>query len=560
MIIYCMLSQLSIENFGLIEKVSIDFSQSLNILTGSTGAGKSIIIEGLRFALGERIKPSQIRDNKKPCIIEAVFELNDAILKEKEDFRDFITDEESILIINRQLLPDGRSKIKINGFSVTVAQLKTLGNNLIDLHGPHDHQMLFSEESHIDFLDQLVDFGNEQKKYQKIFQDYVILQTQLKDLRNMSHSKDRDLDLLEHQIKELSQVTLEKDAYEKTCQDQSRISNAEKLHECGASLMQLFENTETGISEVIHETFGSMKTLNQIDDKTLKLEEYLTNIQENSDQLIVELRDYLDSLSFEPEEAREINQKYDIYEDIKRKYGPTVKEANEFFTQAKSKYNLLNDMEHNDAELKKEIHKKEIVLKKLAKGLTLVREKTARELRKTIEKELKDLGIENVTFEARISTIDFNARGQDKVVFYISPNAGEELKPLAEIVSSGEAARVMLALKKALTKVDPIPVLIFDEIDAQIGGRLGTVIGTKLKELSKDRQVILITHLPQIASFAESHFKVTKKIVESRTITRVNLLDSKARIQELSEMMSGGKKSTISVSHAEDMLANAKSF
>jgi len=553
-----MLSQLNIENFGLIEKVNIDFSEKLNILTGSTGAGKSIIIGGLRFALGEKIKPSQIRDNKKPCIIEAVFELRNSQLRKKEIFNDFISNDESTLIINRQLLADGRSKIKINGFSVTIAQLKILGNHLVDLHGPHDHQMLFSEESHINFLDQLVDFKNDQNEYEKTYQQYTLLKTQLDDLENMSHSKDRDLDLLEHQTKELSQVALDEKAYEEVCKNQTKINNAEKLHECAASLIQLFENDEIGVSDTIHKAFSSMRTLVQIDDKTSPLEEHLNNIQENSTELLTELKDYLSSLSFEPGEAHDINQKYDLYENIKRKYGPSIKDAHEFYLQAKEKYDLLSNMEHNDAELKKELHKKEVLLKNSAKKLTSAREKTSKDLRKTIEKELKSLGIEHVTFEARISTVDLHARGKDKVIFYISPNAGEDLKPLAEIASSGEAARVMLALKKALTKVDPIPVLIFDEIDAQIGGRLGTIIGTKLKELSGDRQIILITHLPQIASFADSHFKVTKEIVGGRTITNVIPLDSKTQVEELSEMMSGEKKSNVSVSHAKNMLASAR--
>ncbi len=553
-----MLTQLNIENFGLIEKVNIDFSKKLNILTGSTGAGKSIIIGGLRSALGERIKSSQIRDHKKPCVIEAVFELKDPIFKKQEHLCDFISNEDSALIINRQLLADGRSRIKINGTSVTIAQLKSIGNHLIDLHGPHDHQMLFSEESHINFLDQLINFGDNQKRYQKLYQDYQELKTQLKDLENMSQSRDRDLDLLEHQTKELSQVPLDENSYQEACQNQAKINNIEKLHESAASLIQLFENPEIGISDTIQKTFSPLKALVQIDDKTSNLEKYLSNIQENSDGLIIELKDYLASLSFEPQEAHEINEKYDLYENIKRKYGPTIKEACEFYIQAKEKYDLLSNIENSDAELRKELQKKETALRKLAQELTLIRKKTSKTLKKTIEKELKDLGIEHVNFEVRITETDLQLRGHDRVSFYISPNAGEDLKPLAEIVSSGEAARVMLALKKALTKVDPIPVLIFDEIDAQIGGRLGTIIGTKLKELSEDRQVILITHLPQIASFADSHFKVTKEIVNHRTITKVIDLDSKSRIEEISEMMSGNNKNTVSVSHAQDMLSKAR--
>ena len=553
-----MLSQLTIHNFGLIDKVVIEFSRKLNILTGSTGAGKSIVIDGLRFALGERLSASQIRDKSRPCVIEAVFDLNTSPLRHSGIFKDFLDVDDNSLIINRQLSADGRKKIKVNGFTVTLAQLKALGNHLIDFHGPHDHQMLLSEELHINFLDPLVDFGDLKETYSRLYNDYIRLRSQLRDLENASSSRERDLDLLGHQIKELSQASLKAEDYEALRADQTRVANAEKLHENGAALLRLFENRDIGITDSIHKAFSSVRTLQHTDTATETLAEYLTNIQENSDQLIMELRDYLDSLSFEPRQAREINDKYDIYENIKRKYGPTIEEACDFYLKAQEKYDLLINLEHNDARLKKDIAACEKKLTKLARQLTEAREKGALALKETIEQELKDLGIKQVLFEARVTSVDFHAEGRDRVVFYISPNTGEDLKPLAEIVSSGEAARVMLALKKALTRVDPIPVLIFDEIDAQIGGRLGKVIGTKLKSLSNDRQIILITHLPQIASFADTHFKVIKEVTGGRTVTNVCLLDAKARVEELSEMMSGDKKSAISVTHAKDMLAQAK--
>jgi DNA repair protein RecN (Recombination protein N) len=275
-------------------------------------------------------------------------------------------------------------------------------------------------------------------------------------------------------------------------------------------------------------------------------------------QLANEIRSYIESLSFEPGEASDINSKCDMYEDIKRKYGPTLEDSRVFYINARSRYDLLLNIEHNDKELRDKISSFGSELDGIAKKMTALRKKAAAGLEKTIESELKELGIKNVRFECRIDRADIGPDGRDKVAFFISPNAGIDLKPLADIVSSGEAARVMLALKKALTKVDPIPVLIFDEIDSQIGGRLGTVTGKKLKELSKDRQVILITHLPQIASFADIHFKVTKNIENGRTGTAVNQLDDKSRVLELAKMMSGEKESAISVAHARQMLEDAQ--
>lgn len=553
-----MLSQLTIENFGLIDRVSVEFTEKLNILTGSTGAGKSILIDGLRFALGERLNPAQIRDSQKPCIIEIVFELRDKKLLGNAIIKEFLNSDESQLIINRQYLPDGRTKIKINGFNVTVGQLKALGDYLIDFHGAHDHQLLLSEDRHIGILDQLTDFGGAQELYGESFEKYLQIKKELAHLEEMSASRDRDLELLSHQVKELEQVPLVEESYQKICDEQVLINNAEKLYSHASSLLQILEGEDGSLSDIVRKSFSPLRSLTQVDSKASVFEEYLNHIQENSQQLLSDLRDYLDRLAFEPAEAAEVSRKADLYDDIKRKYGPSLEEAAKFFVQAKEKYRLLLNFEQSDLELREKLGEAQKELKKLAAKLTAARKKSALLLKETIEKELKDLGIDHVSFEARILPDEFHANGSDKVVFYISPNAGVDLKPLAEIVSSGEAARLMLALKKALIKVDPIPVLIFDEIDAQIGGRLGTITGKKLKELSQSRQVILITHLPQIASFADSHFKVVKKVTGGRTVTMVNALDKDERVKELSEMLSGKTQSEISLSHAQAMLSSAK--
>ncbi len=553
-----MLSQLTIENFGLIDRITVEFVEKLNILTGSTGAGKSIIIDGLRFALGERLNPAAIRDSQKPCTVEAVFELRDERLRVNAILGEFFNPEDNRLIINRQYFPDGRTKIKINGFNVTVGQLKALGDHLIDFHGAHDHQMLFSEDRHIGVLDQLTDFGSNLGQYRESFERYAQIKKALTQLAEMSASRDRDLELLSHQIKELEQLPLVEDSYQKIAAEQIRVNNAEKLYSHASSLLQILEGEDGSLSDIVRKSFSPLRSLVQVDSKTAVFEGHLNNIQESSQELLSELRDYLDGLAFEPAESAEISRKFDLYDDIKRKYGPTLEDAANFFSQAKEKYRLLINFAESDAQLREELSEAQKELKKIGQKLTAARKKSAALLKETIEKELKDLGIDHVSFEARILSDEFHSIGQDKVVFYISPNAGVDLKPLAEIVSSGEAARLMLALKKALINVDPIPVLIFDEIDAQIGGRLGTITGKKLKELSQGRQVILITHLPQIASFADGHFKVVKKVSGGRTVTAVVALNKEERIQELAEMMSGKSQSDISLSHAEAMLTSAK--
>ena len=552
-----MLSSLTIQNFGLIDRLSLEFDGGLNILTGETGAGKSIVIGALRIALGERVSSSQLRDAKKPCVVEAAFDLKSRELRGLDVFEDFLSNEDPSLIIQRTYSPDGRNKVKINGLSVTIGQLKMIGDYLIDFHGPHDHQMLLSSDSHKGMLDRLVDFGSLLSDYGKVYTEYSQLQKKLEEIQGLAVSRDRELDLIAHQVKELEQVPLEDEAYEDLAQTQTKINNAEKLNDCAGQLIQLLEGGQNGVSESIRQSFGPMRTLNKIDERTASLMGSLEQFQEINEQLLAELHDYTRGLSFDPQEAQEVNNRIDMYDDIKKKYGPTLADAKTFYEEIRQKYDLLMNLEHNDSELRQGLESLKKNLISEARKITKVRQKAAVALKQTIEKELSELGIAKVKFEARVEQSEFGNDGQDTITFFISPNAGEDLKPLAQIVSSGEAARVMLALKKALIKVDPIPVLIFDEIDAQIGGRLGTITGKKLREISGSRQVILITHLPQIASFADIHFKVVKSVKDGRALTTVEVLDKEQRVNEIAKMMSGEKTSRVSVEHAHDMLAKA---
>ena len=553
-----MISQLSIKNFGLFDHITIDFSRGLNILTGETGAGKSILIDGLRYALGERLDPSQIRDPQQPCAVEAVFEISKKLVNDYEALLEFLPEKETSLIINRAYLPDGRNRAKINGLSVTLAQLKELGNHLLDFHGPHDHQMLLSSDAHLSMLDRLSDIDALKNEYSEIYRKYLELSREQEKLKELSSSRERDIEILKHQIRELEQVPLEEEKYTELLEKQSRLNNSEKLYERAGQLINTLENDESGISQAITKAFPYTRLLNNIDPATSVLTENLSHIQEKSDEILSYLRSYLENLSFEPQEANEINKFCDTYIELKRKYGPSLEEVRKFYQSAKEKYDTLVNFEINSNELNEKISSLEKELRQIAQKITKKRKATADGLKETIEKELKELGIMHARFECKIEKAELNPDGQDRVIFYISPNAGEDLKPLAEIVSSGEAARLMLALKKALIKVDPIPVLIFDEIDAQIGGRLGTITGKKLKELSTDRQVILITHLPQIASFADTHFKIYKKVENNRTTTAIEELDAGTKIKEIAKMMSGEKESAIALTHAREMLTQAK--
>jgi DNA repair protein RecN (Recombination protein N) len=548
-----MISTLTVQNFGLIDRLEISPGEGLNVFTGETGAGKSILIDALRFALGEKIKSSQVRDADRPCVVEAVFLLSHEphpVLKEH-------LDEENALIIKRTYTPGGRTTNRVNGFTVTTAELRAIGDNLVDLHGPHDHQMLFSEDSHIKILDRLSGVEKEKRGYAEAFESFRMLSEQLDELNELAASRERELETLTMRIRELEQVSLENADYEKLLEQSSRAENLEKLTEQVSGLIELLDNEENGINTATGKAFSLMSALNRLDPGTGHLEEPLTSIQDSGNRLSSELNGYLENLSCDPLEMEKTTETVDIYNDLLRKYGPELDDVRSYYLSARERFDLLTDLEHNTESLKKDLSGARRKASKIAKELSTERKKAAVNLKDTIEKELKELGISKVCFECRVEKKDLSADGTDRVAFYISPNQGETLKPLADIASSGEAARVMLALKKALTRVDPIPVLIFDEIDAQIGGRLGTVTGKKLKELSKDRQVLLITHLPQIASFGDLHFKVRKQVKDSRTRTEVYAISEKDRIGELAEMMSGDDRNSIAVRHAEEMLSEA---
>ena len=550
-----MLETLTIKNFGLIDTLSIDFSDGFNVFTGETGAGKSILIDALRYALGDKLSLESIRDKTKNCTVEASFHLKNNKWKDHPVLSEYI--EDNTLIITRTYTHDGKSKNKVNGLNVTVSTLKNIGDNLVDLHGPHDHQLLFSQNYHIKMLDRLCAIDSLKQQYQTEYAEYQDLKLKLRSLHELAQNSAAQLDLLSHQIHELEQVPLDEKNYADIKDKISRINNMEKLFESSNNIISLISNEQAGLSPLLEQAFSSLKDLNKVDESTSNLTEILEKVQEDIYSIQGELSEYVDKLSFEPDQAQEINRKYDIYYEILRKYGPEIEDAKSYYEKTKEKHNTIVDLEHNDKDIRKKIKDIQTKTDKTAENISLIRKKCAKTLSKTIETELKQLGIENVTFECKILPVELNKNGKDDVVFYISPNKGEEPKPLAKIVSSGEAARVMLALKKALTKADPIPVLIFDEIDAQIGGRLGSVTGKKLKELSSDRQIILITHLPQIASFSDTHFKVLKVVKNDRTYTTVDSLTKENIIQELAHMMSGQPDSKIAIKHAKDMLSSA---
>lgn len=552
-----MLIQIQVQNFALAGKASLEFSPHLNVLTGETGAGKSILIDAIRFVLGERVDVRPAPGQNASA--EAVFELHDKKLRAHEALEPFKNeDDEDVLILRKETNSEGKSKVWINGRAATTAALRQIGSLLIDIHGQYDHQQLLDAANHLDLVDRFAKIENTKKEYEIVFAEYHGYVQRREELARLAEGRERELDLLKYQVEEIERAKLVEGEEDELKAEQSRYANSEKLYEACTRVLDFLESEERSVSDLLGHAYRDVTYLAKIDSTMEEAKGEFENVQLGFEEMSRKFRDYRETLSFDPERLAEIDKRLDIIDLLKRKYGGSILKVLEFFETSKKRYDELVNKDVYEKEIGQNIKKILPRLEKLASELTLARKKAGALLKKTIETELGDLQIPYAKFECKITQKDYSAAGQDEVEFMISLNAGEEVLSLAKIISGGEVSRVMLALKKALIKVDPVGTLIFDEIDANIGGRLGEVTGQKLKEISRERQVLLVTHLPQIASFADKHFKVTKKVQAGKTSTEYLVLEGKDRVSELSQMMSGKQESAISKKHAEEMLSRAR--
>ncbi|MFA6599747.1 MAG: DNA repair protein RecN [Candidatus Omnitrophota bacterium] len=550
-----MLTQLHIKNFALIENLSLEFSGKLNVLTGETGAGKSILIDAIRFVLGERMDGLRGADQAAACFVEAAFEAGEDFLKAHPVFEPYL-EEEGLLVLRREHA-QGKSRAWINNRLVALAQLKEAGSCLIDIHGQYDHQLLLDGKSHMALTDRLAGNADLLRAYGLLYEQYRALAGETEEIARLEEHKERELDLLKYQIQEIERAEISDMDEDALDHERIRLANAEKLSEAATRALSVLDEQDVSASGLVAEALRDIGALARLDGSMEKFKGEGEALRYSLLEIISALRDYRENLTFDPARLAEIEKKLDLLEHLKRKYGGSFANVLEFYREAKAKYDRLIDtaVTRRDIEMKM----KSLVpqLDALASKLSQKRRKAAELLKRTIESELKDLHILHACFESGIEKTDYAAEGTDRVEFMIRMNPGQPLLPLKKIISGGEASRVMLAMKKALMEVDPIPTLIFDEIDTNIGGRLGQVTGQKLKSIAGERQVLLITHLPQIASFADRHIKVTKAIRKGKTAVSYEILEGDERVRELAQMMSGLRETEISRRHAAEMLNQA---
>ncbi|AQR76148.1 DNA repair protein RecN [Paenibacillus larvae] len=569
-----MLTELSIRNLAVVEYVHLVFRQGFHVLTGETGAGKSMIIDALGLIVGGRSSSELVRHGCDRTEIEAVFELPVSHpVWEVLDKLGIMARTDEQLIIRRDVTAQGKSSSRINGQLVNLTMLREVGNWLVNLHGQHEHQSLLKVEEHIHQLDVYGEreIGKAKADYQKTYNIYIKLRRELSELEENSKQSLQMLDLYRFQIEEIAAAGL-KEGEDLWLQDEKRkLSNAEKLYQHVAESYDLIYGGNQGldaISGVVHK----LQDITRLDAR--QLEPLLEQIQSAFYQLedaAYQLRDYRDQVEFNPDRLQEIEERLDLIANLRRKYGDDVSEILEYMDKIKRELDLIENKDEVIQKVKEQLLKQEEELIHKAVRLSSVRKQVAKQLALEIESELKDLHMERTQFEIHIESVSdpkgievngellkFTREGIDEVEFLMAPNPGEPLRGLSKIASGGELSRIMLALKAIFARMEQIPVLIFDEVDTGVSGRAAQAIAEKLSYLSENCQVFSITHLPQVACMADVHFYIHKEIHDDRTFTKVEDLNENGRIRELARMLGGVEVTDTTLHHAQEMIDMAK--
>jgi len=552
-----MLTSLRISNFALIDHLELVFDRGLNILTGETGAGKSIIIDALGIALGERASTDMLRSESQRLTVEATFSLHDAADSTQGRLIEYSLENEDdpdTLIMSRELNSTGKSQSRINGRLVTTLLLRQVGQDLVDVHGQHEHQSLLNAETHIDLFDNWL--GSEALTLRKsISAKYTELSQVRRDLEKLtsdSRERVRNADLYSFQLKEITEAGLSSNELDQLTSERARLNNSERLKEAAE---ESYSSMSSDVIDTVNKHLFTLTKAAEIDPGLASVVEQLTEASAYIEESITLLRRYRETLEIEPGRLEAINERLDLIHSLQRKYGETVDEVIEYARSLEKKLFDLEDNDAREAELQKQRHSIELSLDTLSANLSKKRADGAKVFSAAILSELADLAMGQSRFEVAISRQDLNPKGFDRIEFLISTNPGAPLRPLAKIASGGETSRLMLAIKSVLAKSSYVPTMIFDEIDSGIGGRTGRILADKLASLGTQSQILCITHLPQIASRpAAKHFSIEKTVINDRTSIAVTPLGKHEREVEIARMLGGDNTETVLL-HAREMLA-----
>ncbi len=564
-----MLLQLRVTNFALIDDLTLTFNRGLNILSGETGAGKSIVIGAINLLLGERANVDQIRQGQDSAFIEGMVEYNDNLREQLAGImHDAGIEESEELIIAREVYRNGRSVARVNGRAVPAALLKEMGQKLIDLHGQHQHQSLLHPEQHLDLLDAFGDdrLRNARHNVGEVYSKWQKSKKELAVLGKDSTERERKIDIAAFQLKEIREAELKPGEDEELAKREKLLANAEKLSSLVNQVYtDIYDGEETGHLEAVidrlHRSHNMLQEAAGIDQSLKPIEELLESSAAQLDEAAHELRDYQSKLEFEPHELINIQERLNLINNLKRKYGGSIEEVLLFADQKEAEIERLENSEVLAEKLEQEVSDLEAELKVKCEELRAMRRETADHLEEMLGHTMADLALLNASFRVKIDDRDsFSPGGFDRVEFLFSANPGESVKPLAKIISGGEVSRVMLALKSILARQDLVPTLIFDEVDSGVGGATIQKVAEKLAELSGYHQVLCVTHSPQIASMADTHYRLYKETADDRTIARAAFLDDKETREEIARMLDGASIDQVSLQHVDNLLERARRF
>jgi len=550
-----LLSLLRIKNLALVEDLEWELAPGFTAITGETGAGKSIIIGALQLLLGERADKSLIRTGAEACTVEAIFSGDDfAALNARLDESGIEPGDEELLV-KRTFSLGGSNRQFVNGSPTTLALLKTIGDGLVDLHGPHDHQSILSPERQLDLLDRFAHAEAELEAYQKSYRRWQELIVEEEALRTAESARAQELDLLRHQASEIAAANLQPDEEEQIVGRYKLASNSRRLIELATAVSRQLSEIDNAVLNQLAETQRLLRELEKIDPG-------LTTTTAAHAAAVVELSEvartldrYAEKLDLDPGQLAELEQRVTLLETLKRKYGATIPEVIAFGEGAAERMRRIEGREEELERLAREIVETRKALDRSAARLRKARQAAAPKLSRNIRQQLADLGFRQSEFEVQLTPEEYpRLRGTESVELLFSPNPGEPLKPLRTVASSGEVSRVMLAIKSALALQDEIPLLVFDEIDANIGGEIANAVGKKMRALAGKHQVLCITHLPQVAAQARTHFVVTKAVAGGRTFSQLREVTGKTRQEEIARMLGG--KSESALKHAASLLVS----
>jgi DNA repair protein RecN (Recombination protein N) len=550
-----MLTTLRIKNLALVSDLTLELQPGCNVITGETGAGKSIIIGALNLVLGERADRTLIRSGEESCSVEAVFDTK----KLRAPLKNFLEEnglepgEDHQLVLKRTFTSTGTNRQFINGSATTLATLGSIGEWLVDMHGPHDHQSLLHAGKQLLILDAFGGLEKSREEFGELVRRRSVLENEKSTLIVDEKTYTQKLDLLRFQVQEISAARLQVDEEKLVEEEFIRSSNAAKLLQLSQTAIDTLSENESSLLTQSGVIGRVLAELQRVDAGAENLVALHAQAGETLRELQTELSRYADKVDVDPARLTEVEERLNLIHSLKRKYGSTLAEVIAFGDEAKTKLQSLESRDVELARLNAALEKLDSEILSAGKKLSAARKKVIPQLAKAVSKQLEDLGFKESKFDVAISAVmQPSASGQDEIEFQFAPNPGEPAKPLRAIASSGEMARVMLALKTVLAAEDEIPVLVFDEVDANVGGETANAVGEKMKQIASKRQVFCITHLPQVAASADAHYVVTKLVKNGRTISEITLLDKKSRVTELARMLGG--QTDAARKHAEALL------